>query len=81
MAGATREIPTELGTKDIGKLLKQYAWPAIIAQVAASLYNMVDSIYIGHLSENAISGLAVTFRRRVPSQVSRCHLRLSLYLC
>lgn len=61
MAEATREIPTELGTKDIGKLLKQYAWPAIIAQVAASLYNMVDSIYIGHLSENAISGLAVTF--------------------
>ena len=61
MAEATREIPTELGTKDIGKLLKQYAWPAIIAQVAASLYNMVDSIYIGHLSENAITGLAVTF--------------------
>jgi putative MATE family efflux protein len=61
MAEATREIPTELGTKDIGKLLRQYAWPAIIAQVAASLYNMVDSIYIGNLDTNAISGLAVTF--------------------
>ena len=61
MAGATREIPTELGTKDVGRLLSQYAWPAIIAQVAASLYNMVDSIYIGHLSKDAISGLAVTF--------------------
>ena len=61
MSGATREIPTELGTKDIGKLLSQYAWPAIIAQVAASLYNMVDSIYIGHISKDAISGLAATF--------------------
>ena len=61
MAEATRQIPTELGTKDIGKLLKQYAWPAIIAQVAASLYNMVDSIYIGHLSSKAIAGLAATF--------------------
>ena len=61
MAGTTKEIPTELGTKDVGKLLRQYAWPAIIAQVAASLYNMVDSIYIGHLSTDAISGLAVTF--------------------
>lgn len=61
MAEATREIPTELGTKDVGRLLSQYAWPAIIAQVAASLYNMVDSIYIGHLSKDAISGLAVTF--------------------
>ena len=61
MATATREIPTELGTKDIGKLLRQYAWPAIIAQVAMSLYNMVDSIYIGHLDAGAISGLTVTF--------------------
>ena len=61
MSGATREIPTELGTKNVGRLLSQYAWPAIIAQVAASLYNMVDSIYIGHISKDAISGLAVTF--------------------
>ena len=61
MSGQTREIPTELGTKDIGKLLRQYAWPAIIAQVAMSLYNMVDSIYIGHLDAGAISGLTVTF--------------------
>lgn len=63
MAEATVQIPTELGTQNIGKLLKQYALPAIIAQIAASLYNMVDSIYIGQMSENgdAISGLAVTF--------------------
>ena len=61
MAGATREIPTELGTKDVGRLLRQYAWPAIIAQIAMSLYNMVDSIYIGHISKDAISGLATTF--------------------
>ncbi len=61
MAEATRNAPTELGTENIGKLLRQYAWPAIIAQVAASLYNMVDSIYIGHLSSDAISGLAATF--------------------
>ena len=65
MASATREIPTELGTEKVGKLLKQYALPAIIAQIAASLYNMVDSIYIGHLpggaGADAISGLAITF--------------------
>lgn len=57
----TQAIPTELGTEKVGKLLKQYALPAIIAQIAASLYNMVDSIYIGHMSPDAISGLAVTF--------------------
>ena len=56
--------PTELGSEKIGKLLKMYAVPGIIAQTAASLYNMVDSIYIGHIKDvgsYAISGLAVTF--------------------
>jgi len=63
MDGQTNNaIPTELGTENIGKLLKQYALPAIIAQTAASLYNMVDSIFIGQgVGPLAISGLAVTF--------------------
>ncbi len=39
---------TELGTAPIGKLLLQYALPAIIAMTASSLYNIVDTIYIGH---------------------------------
>lgn len=55
-------VPVELGTEKIGKLLKQYALPAIIAQTASSLYNMVDSIFIGQgVGPLAISGLAVTF--------------------
>ena len=56
--------PLELGTESIGKLLRKFAVPGIIAQTAASLYNMVDSIYIGHIpnvGSYAISGLAVTF--------------------
>jgi len=60
----TGTAPTELGSEKIGKLLKSYAVPGIIAQTAASLYNMVDSIYIGHIKDvgsYAISGLAVTF--------------------
>ena len=61
---ATGTAPTELGSERIGRLLKMYAVPGIIAQTAASLYNMVDSIYIGHIKDvgsYAISGLAVTF--------------------
>ncbi|MBR4775201.1 MAG: MATE family efflux transporter [Bacteroidales bacterium] len=56
--------PTELGTKPIGTLLRQYAVPGIIAMTASSLYNMVDSIYIGHIPDAgslSIAGLAVTF--------------------
>ena len=52
----------ELGTKPVGRLLVQYALPAIIAMTASSLYNMVDSIFIGQgVGALAISGLAVTF--------------------
>jgi len=62
MAETKSAVPVELGTEKIGKLLKQYALPAIIAQTAASLYNMVDSIFIGQgVGPLAISGLAVTF--------------------
>lgn len=51
-----------LGTERIGKLLTQYAIPAIIAMTASSLYNMADSIFIGHgVGPLAISGLALTF--------------------
>ena len=59
-----RKVPTELGTEKISKLLMQYAIPAIIAQTAASLYHMIDSIFIGHIPDVgalAISGLATTF--------------------
>ena len=39
---------TELGIAPVHKLLFKYAMPAIIAMTATSLYNIVDSIYIGH---------------------------------
>lgn len=62
MSEKNSAIPVELGTEKIGKLLKQYALPAIIAQTASSLYNMVDSVFIGQgVGPLAISGLAVTF--------------------
>lgn len=59
---ATQKTPTALGIESIGKLLMQYAVPAIIAMTASSLYNMVDSIFIGNgVGAMAISGLALTF--------------------
>ena len=59
---AEKKIPSELGTRPVGELLKQYALPSIIAMLASSLYNIVDSIFIGHgVDAMALSGLAVTF--------------------
>ncbi|MBR3444527.1 MAG: MATE family efflux transporter, partial [Prevotella sp.] len=57
-----KQATLELGTRPVSKLLLQYALPAIIAMTASSLYNMVDSIFIGRgVGALAISGLAITF--------------------
>lgn len=51
---------TELGTQPVRSLLLKYALPGIIAMTASSLYNMVDSIFIGHgVGAMALSGLTV----------------------
>ncbi|MDR1682234.1 MAG: MATE family efflux transporter [Candidatus Symbiothrix sp.] len=53
--------PLALGTEKIGKLLMQYALPAIIAMTASSLYNITDSIFIGHgVGHLALVGLGIT---------------------
>lgn len=59
---AQQTDPRILGTENIGKLLLQYSIPAIIGMTITSLYNIIDSIFIGHgVGAMAISGLAITF--------------------
>ena len=51
-----------LGTEPVGKLLVQYATPAIVAMVASSLYNIIDRAIIGQVvGADAIAGLGITF--------------------
>ena len=40
----------DMGTGDVKKLLLQLMIPAVVAQVVNLLYNIVDRIYIGHIS-------------------------------
>ena len=52
----------ELGTKPVGRLLWQYALPAIVAMTASSLYNIIDRAFIGQVvGPEAIAGLGITF--------------------
>lgn len=54
--------PNILGNAPVGKLLVQYSLPAIIGMTLTSVYNIIDSIFIGHgVGALAISGLAITF--------------------
>lgn len=53
----------ELGTAPLGRLLWKYSLPAVIGTVVTALYNLIDSIVIGHAIDdpNVIAGIAVTF--------------------
>lgn len=53
---------SELENEKPGKLIWKYAVPAIIGTIVIALYNIIDSIYIGHgenLGDHAIGGLGV----------------------
>ncbi len=57
-----KQATLELGTKPVGKLLTQYALPAIVAMTASSLYNIIDRAFIGQIvGPEAIAGLGITF--------------------
>ena len=57
-----KQAALELGTKPVGKLLTQYALPAIVAMSASSLYNIIDRAFIGQVvGPEAIAGLGITF--------------------
>lgn len=47
-----------LGTENLRKLFWRLAFPAIISQLITLVYNIVDRIYIGHISDGG--GLAIT---------------------
>ncbi|MBP1755899.1 MAG: efflux family protein [Firmicutes bacterium] len=58
------EKSNKLAERSIGKLLVEMAIPAILAQIVNILYNIIDRIYIGHISQigaTALTGVGVTF--------------------
>lgn len=61
MSLTQREI--ELATMPIPKLFLKFSIPAITGMLVQALYNIVDRIFIGHMSENsglALSGIGIT---------------------
>ena len=57
-----KQATLELGSKPVGRLLMQYALPAIVAMSASSLYNIIDRAFIGQVvGPEAIAGLGITF--------------------
>lgn len=51
----------KMGVMPIGKLLFNMALPIVIAMLVQALYNVVDSIYVSRISENAVTALSLAF--------------------
>ena len=55
--------PTEnkMGVQPVGRLLAGMAIPMMISMLVQALYNIVDSIFVSRLSENALTAVSLAF--------------------
>lgn len=51
----------KMGTMPINKLLVTMSLPMIISMLVQALYNVVDSIFVSQISENALSAVSLAF--------------------
>jgi putative MATE family efflux protein len=51
----------KMGTMPVGKLLMSMALPAMCSMLVQSLYNIVDSIFVARLSEDALTAVSLAF--------------------
>lgn len=51
----------KLGTMSIPKLLFQVSFPIVISMFIQSMYNLVDSYYIGKINEEAFTAISIAF--------------------
>ena len=53
------ESENKMGIMPIKKLLFTMAWPAILSMTISALYNIVDSIFVAKLSEDALTAVSI----------------------
>lgn len=49
------------GTEKISKILLKMAPPVMLAQLIQALYNMVDSLFVGHYSDSGLTALSIVY--------------------
>ena len=57
----TIQTENKMGVMPVGKLLVQMALPMMISMLVQALYNIVDSIFVGYISENALTAVSLAF--------------------
>ena len=57
-----RKVPqNKMGTLPIPKLLMQMSLPMVISMLVQALYNVVDSVYVSRISENALTAVSLAY--------------------
>ena len=51
----------KMGTMPVGKLLADMAIPMMISMLVQALYNVVDSVFVSRISENALNAVSLAF--------------------
>ncbi len=51
----------KMGTMPMPKLVFDMSWPMMVSLLVQSLYNIVDSIFVARLSENALTATSLAF--------------------
>ena len=59
--GETRVQENKMGTMPVGKLLADMAIPVMISMLVQALYNVVDSVFVARISENALNAVSLAF--------------------
>lgn len=57
----TQQNENKMGTMPVGKLLISMSLPMMISMLVQSLYNIVDSIFVAQISENALTAVSLAF--------------------
>ncbi|WP_294154247.1 MATE family efflux transporter [uncultured Clostridium sp.] len=59
---STPEIrENKMGTMPVGKLLMNMSLPIIISMIVQAMYNIIDSIFVAQINENALTSVSLAF--------------------
>jgi len=51
----------KMGTMPVGKLLRSMSIPAMLSMMVQSMYSIINSIFVGHLGESALTAVTLIF--------------------
>lgn len=61
MDPASQTKENKMGVQPVGRLLFSMALPMVLSMLVQALYNVVDSIFVAQISENALTAVSLAF--------------------